>query len=97
MMQEEDVSLGGVRWLAEEGACQGNPISKEYGLLFRTKRSKGCKGPMRQLILLKECRRRVLGLAHGIPLAGHLGKKKTTERIARRFYWPTMHQDIADY
>ena len=24
-------------------------------------------------------------------------KKKTTERITHRFYWPTLHRDIADY
>ena len=30
-------------------------------------------------------------------MAGHLGKKKTTDRILRRFYWPRMFHDIKEY
>ena len=30
-------------------------------------------------------------------MGGHLGKKKTTARIQQRFYWPTLHRDIADF
>ena len=36
-------------------------------------------------------------MAHSIPLAGHLGKKKTTDRVLQRFYWPTMYRDIAEW
>ena len=50
-----------------------------------------------QLVLPKDCRQRVLQLAHSVPLAGHLGKKKTTARVSQRFYWPTMHRDIAEF
>ena len=50
-----------------------------------------------QLVLPRECRHRVLQLAHTVPMGGHLGKKKTTARITRRFYWPTMHRDIAEF
>ena len=50
-----------------------------------------------QLVLPKKCRRKVLEMAHSIPLAGHLGKKKTTDRILQRFYWPTMYKDIAEF
>ena len=32
-----------------------------------------------------------------MPLAGHLGKKKTMARISQRFYWPCMHKDVADF
>lgn len=45
-----------------------------------------------QLVLPRACRGTVMGLAHSIPLAGHLGKKKTTERILQRFYWPNSSQ-----
>ena len=38
----------------------------------------------------------VLQLAHDIPLSSHLGKK-TTQRILQRFYWPTIHHDVAEY
>ena len=44
------------------------------------------------------CRSTVMKLvAHTIPLGGHLGKKKSGERIMRRFYWPTLFRDIADF
>lgn len=54
-------------------------------------------GTYTSVVLLRGCRKGVLELAHRIPLAGHLGKKKTTERFSPRFYWPSMHQDVADY
>ena len=50
-----------------------------------------------QLVLPKKCRRKVMEMAHSIPLAGHLGKKKTTDRVLQRFYWPTMYRDIAEW
>ena len=39
----------------------------------------------------------VLELAHSIPLAGHMGKNKTAQRILQRFYWRTLYKDTADY
>ena len=50
-----------------------------------------------QIVLPKQCRRGVLQLAHTVPLGGHLGKKKTTARVMRRFYWPTLHRHVADF
>ncbi len=50
-----------------------------------------------QIVLPKECRRTVLRMAHTIPIAGHLGRKKTAQRILRRFYWPTLYKDVADF
>ena len=39
----------------------------------------------------------VLELGHEIPLAGHLGVDKTRQRILRRFYWPTVFRDVAEF
>ena len=50
-----------------------------------------------QLVLPKCCRSAVIQIAHSIPLGGHLGKTKTTDRILQRFYWPTMHRDIENF
>ena len=50
-----------------------------------------------QLVLLKECRDRVISLAHSIPLTGHLGRDKTTQHILQRFYWPTIYRDVVEY
>ena len=49
------------------------------------------------LLLIKTYRARVLQVAHNIPLSGHLGKDKTTQRTLRRFYWPTVYRAVAEY
>ncbi len=50
-----------------------------------------------QIVLPTEYRKPVLQLAHNIPMAGHLGKKKTTDRLLQRFYWPGIFHDTAEY
>ena len=50
-----------------------------------------------QLVLPQQCHRAVLELAHSIPLAGHLGKKKTARRVLQRFYWTTLFKDMDEY
>ena len=39
----------------------------------------------------------VLSLCHGVLLAGHLGTKKTRDRIMRHFFWPGIFTDISEY
>ena len=39
-----------------------------------------------QLVLPKLCRAVVLWVAHTIPLAGHLGRNKTAQRIRQSFF-----------
>ena len=50
-----------------------------------------------QLVLPVECRPRVMAVAHAIPLGGHLGKRKTIQRVTQRFYWPTISRDVAEF
>ena len=47
-------------------------------------------------VVPSKCRSDVLNLAHSIPFAGHLGRKKTADQVLQRFYWPTLFQDVAD-
>eukprot|EP00731_Ephydatia_muelleri_P001017 Em0001g1017a len=49
------------------------------------------------LVLPKEFRKLALNLAHSIPTAGHLGKKKTVDHILHRFYWPGVYRDVTSY
>ena len=44
-----------------------------------------------------DIRDKVLRTLHDDPLSGHLGAKRTMERIERRFYWPTLDKDVRDY
>ena len=50
---------------------------------------------LEQVILPQECRQTVLHLANTIPVAGHLGIKKTAQHILRWFYWPNLQRDVA--
>jgi len=42
-------------------------------------------------------RTRILHECHDVPTSGHLGKDKTIELVKRRFYWPRMDIEIAQY
>lgn len=42
-------------------------------------------------------RTRLLAEAHDAPASGHLGRDKTYERLARYFYWPGLHHEVAVY
>ncbi|XP_073768889.1 uncharacterized protein isoform X4 [Danio rerio] len=54
-------------------------------------------GSGKQLIVPKEAREIVLHLSHSIPWAGHLGVRKTIERIKKYFYWPGLKADVVQY
>ena len=34
---------------------------------------------------------------HDDPMVGHPGRKKTTELVRRKYWWPSMYPDIAAY
>ena len=95
-MQKEDESLGSIRKHAEEGTQN---FVEEDGLLYRkwTRRDQGEDSNINQLIFPVKCLQDVLKIAHSVPLEGHLGRKKTVNRIALRFYWPTMYKDVANF
>ena len=100
--QATDESLAGMRSHAQNESKWGSRISGgkvfwKDGLLWHQWRPKGQEDWVDHLVLPHSYRKEVLELAHCIPLAGHLGRKKTTSRILRRFYWPTLHRDVADF
>ena len=101
VLQATDPSLGDVRSAVKmQESAEGVGFYYKDGLLFRRWVPHGRDREdmaVEQLVLPKSCRGTVMGLAHSIPLAGHLGKKKTTDRVLQRFYWPTIHRDIAEF
>ena len=99
-LQRSDVSLEGPRKAAEEHLPEEErEFSWQGGTLMRRWRppNQGEVAEVEQVVLPQECRRSVLDIAHTIPIAGHLGRKKTTRRILQRFYWPSLYRDVADY
>ena len=95
-MQESDETLADVRVKVNQSS---QPFFKEEGLLYRKwePRGKDESETVIQLVLPKDCRQKALELAHSIPLAGHLGRKKTFSRLSQRFYWPSMHQHVVEF
>ena len=85
-------AIGGV-------STAGTGFFEREGLLYRrwTPRGRDEDMAIEQLVLPTPCRKTVLQLAHELPLAGHMGKKKTSERILQRFYWPTLFHDVAEH
>lgn len=66
---------------------------QKNGVLYH--KSEG--GTTEQLVVPQSLREQVLTLGHSIPWAGHLGKIKTLERIAHKFYWPGLYTDVQKY
>ena len=48
----------------------------------------------RQVVVPESLRERVMKIAHESLLAGHVGAKKTTERILSSFHWPGLGADV---
>ena len=99
-LQEQDMTLEAVRG-AVRGECStaGRGFFVRDGVVYRRYVPPGCgeEEAVDQLVLPTQCRGAVMKLAHSIPLAGHPGKTKTTRRIAQRFYWPSLYDDVASY
>ena len=102
--QEADPTLTAAREASGtvEGKGNGDRVSRYYrrnGLLYHQApagNGNEVEG-VEQLVLPRQCRKTVLTTAHSIPLAGHLGKRKTADRILQRFYWPGVHNDVVTF
>ena len=66
----------------------------EDGLLYRYFRRSESERILRQLVVPRTLRRRVITLAHDTAMAGHLGIRKTTDRVLQNFFWPGIFSDI---
>jgi len=50
-----------------------------------------------QIVVPKIYHREVISLAHDSPMAGHLGVRKTQDRILNHFWWPKLRKDVSEY
>ena len=96
-LQEADPTLKALHGMVGKNESEDGIIFKlRNGLLYRVGKEREMQ-TREQLVLPTECHRVVMELAHSIPLAGHLGKHKTTDRTLQRFYWPTLRRDVAEF
>ena len=50
-----------------------------------------------QIVVPNVYHKEVISIAHDSPMAGHLGVRKTQDRILNHFWWPTLRKDVSDY
>lgn len=50
-----------------------------------------------KLLIPEELKERVLKEAHNTSSSGHLGVKKTYDRVARQYYWKGIYYDVESY
>ena len=101
-IQEDDHTLTHARQVADgkPSTAAGIGFFRREGILYRKYQPPGTTNEddaTDQLVLPIQCRQSVLQLAHNIPLAGHLGRRKTASRILQRFYWPGIFRDVSDH
>ena len=98
-LQKTDQTLTKI-WEVMQTSLDGTSqqFFEKDGLLYRkwVPPQQNSEMEIEQLVLPERCRPGVLQLAHTIPLAGHLGKDKTVQRILHRFYWPSVYKDVAE-
>lgn len=70
----------------------GEKFVIEHDLLYRQSKEDGT-----QLVVPKRYHNHVLQLGHSIVWSGHLGFMKTLRRIAKRFFWPGMFNEVKEY
>ena len=101
-LQLIDETLTNYRNLANAGKRKllGDGIvswfSMDKGLLYRHFSSPKVSDnkTFKQLVIPEALRKKVMTIAHDSILGGHLGTKKTLDRISSSFYWPGIQGDV---
>ena len=100
-LQHEDVSLQRMFAAVDLNADTINEVGFHVlnGVLVRKWNDKFRPSGLAitQVIVPKCLRSKLLNVAHDIPLSGHLGTRKTIDRLCRHFYWPGINKDVKSY
>jgi transposase InsO family protein len=85
--------------------CSASPAVRHYwncwdslaikqGILYRKFRKRDNSGEYLQFLVPSTLRQSVLQQMHDCLLSGHLGKKKTREKVLQRYYWYQVRDDV---
>ncbi|KAK0068364.1 hypothetical protein Bpfe_002299 [Biomphalaria pfeifferi] len=92
IQQREWAGIGRTR----ESPCGSKKFIHKEGLLYRELIDKeGLRTT--QLVVPKDHREEVMRVGHEILFGGHLGSKKTIDRVSAEFYWPGLSADVKRY
>ena len=95
--QREDETLNRLHTLAKTKVTHGRvSFVHNKEVLYRQYVDKGGK-THQQVVVPQKMRQKVLKVGHDSAMAGHLGQKKTRERIWQEFFWPGIVGDIKRY
>ena len=103
LIQEQDRDQGIAnlkrKAISEEEAEKkgGGYFMKEGILMQRWKSNHDDYKDSNQIVVPEVYRNDILRLAHDTPYAGHLGVKKTSQRILPYFNWPGIHRNVTRY
>ena len=100
-MQRDDKSLQKY-WEKDGVVVRGqaeNSFEVKGGVLYRVYKHPYINGgkPLKQVMVPVQLRSRIMELAHGSIMGGHMGIKKTTDKIQSAFYWPGIQGDVTRY
>ncbi|XP_067676459.1 uncharacterized protein [Haliotis asinina] len=103
-MQKQDESLKKMWKLAEENKVRNTTQGTsgyfiDHGLLYRRHVSAKVNNskPVVQAVVPISLRRDVLRVSHEALMGGHMGSKKTLDRVTSQFYWPGVQGDVRRY
>lgn len=75
---------------------QRSDMCIRQGLLYFSPRSNDEQG-LRLYVPQGDLRKKLLHEAHDVPVAGHVGRDKTHERLTRYFFWPKIGATVHAY
>ena len=89
-------------WEKDDVVVRGqaeNTFEVKGGVLYRVYKHPYVNGgkPLKQVIVPVQSRNRIMELAHGSIMGGHMGIKKTVDKIQSAFYWPGIQGDVTRY
>ncbi|XP_036066885.1 uncharacterized protein LOC112138883 isoform X2 [Oryzias melastigma] len=94
-LQHKDTSLQSCFRNAE--VEQGRVADRGFFLRDKVLYYKDNQDDYARLVVPQQLPEQVLHLGHSIPWAGHLGTRKTLDRVASRFYWPGLNTDVQNF
>ena len=98
-LQLRDTGLDHLRDLVGSPARTTRTASVAFeeadGILYRRYRAKDVDA--RQVVVPKPLVPTVMKVAHDAPMAGHMGVRRTEDRVKQDFYWPHMNKDVRRY
>ena len=100
-MQREDESLRKY-WDRDGALVKGQAeisFEEKSGVLYRLYKHPYVNGgkPLKQVMVPEKLRRPIMEVAHGSIIGGHMGIKKTTDKIQSAFYWPEIQGDVTRF